>query len=260
MVKYLFMRKLLIGLFILATILILPEFYNAHPHIPQIQELTGIYKKFPDLIDWKRPEGPVKIAIQVGHWKNDDFPEELAHLRDNDGASSQGHTEVEVNLKIAQETAKILKKQGYQVEILPATVPKAYWADVFIAIHADGNTNRKINGFKVSGPWNDYTGRASTLSEDIKTEYLKATRMTDDTVNISPNMGEYYAFSWNRFDHSIHPMTVASIVETGYLTNAQDRRVIVNNPVLSANAIAKGVIKFVNQQSLTNIPVTQAEN
>lgn len=246
-------KSLLLSLIVLAIILITPELYKPYSSDPPVQELTGIYRKFPDLLDWKRPEGPVKIALQVGHWKNDDFPEELAHLRDNDGASAAGHTETEVNLKIAQETAKLLEAQGYKVEILPATVPEGYWADVFVAVHADGNTNRAINGFKVSGPWNDYTGRAQTLASDIKDEYLKLTGMADDTVNISPNMGEYYAFSWMRFNHSIHPMTVASIVETGYLTNAHDRRLIVNNPKLASKGIALGIIKFINQQQITGI-------
>ena len=30
------------------------------------------------LSKWKRPEGPPRVGLQVGHWKSSEFPEELA--------------------------------------------------------------------------------------------------------------------------------------------------------------------------------------
>lgn len=68
------------------------------------------------------------------------MPDELAKLRTNDGATALPFTEVAVNQKIAEETDNILREKGYVVEILPATVLPKYFANLFIAIHADGNT------------------------------------------------------------------------------------------------------------------------
>ncbi len=256
------MRKSLIALSILVAVFFLPRLRDTTntPYIPAPNIMNTIYKRFPDLINWKRPEGPVKIALQIGHFDNDNAPDELERLRNNDGAEGGGYREVDVNKKIAEETALILREQGYFVEILPAIVPPSYWADVFISIHADGNPDRKTNGFKVSEPKRDITGRANNLSQNIKEEYLKQTSMADDTINISENMQGYYAFSWWRVDHAIHPMTVASIVETGYITNSKDRNIIVHNPKLAARAIAAGILNFVNEHVLSEINNTPGKD
>jgi hypothetical protein len=239
------MKKFLLVIIALATILSVP-----HPEqsIQDPFKIDTIYSKYPELINWERPNGPIKIALQIGHFDNDSLPDELEKLRDNDGTQAVGITEVELNQKITEETAKLLKNKGYFVEILPATVPKRYFADVFVAIHADGNPSRKVNGFKATGPWFDYTGKSRRLSDSITQEYLSLTNMYNDTENISPNMGEYYAFSWNRFEHAIHPMTPAAIVETGYLTSPQDRKIIVQNYKLSAKGIALGIERFLKQE------------
>jgi N-acetylmuramoyl-L-alanine amidase len=57
-------------------------------------------------------------------------------------------------------------------------------------------------------------------------------------------MRGYYAFNWRRYDHSVHPMTAAAIIETGFLTNARDRNVIVKDPQKAAQGIAGGILKF----------------
>lgn len=61
-------------------------------------------------------------------------------------------------------------------------------------------------------------------------------------------MRGYYAFNWYRYDHAIHPMTPAVIVETGFLTNAADRALIVDDPGRVAQGITKGILKFLYSQ------------
>jgi len=199
--------------------------------------------------DWKRPQGPAKVGLQVGHWKNDELPEELSQLIGNTGASGGGKTEAEVNLAIAQETARILEESGVLVDILPATVPISYWADVFIAIHADGSTDSSTSGYKIAAPWRDFSGNAASLVTHLETEYETATILEKDP-NITRNMRGYYAFSWWRYEHAIHPMTTAAIVETGFLTSAFDRKLIVDKPEVPAGAIAQGVINYLSEKQL----------
>ena len=111
-------------------------------------------RRFPDFSDWQRPDGPPRVGLQAGHWKAQELPDELQRLRERGGGTSGGgKAEWEVNLAIVEETAFLLRAQGIVVDILPATIPKAYWADVFIAIHADGNTNPNVSGFKVASAY-----------------------------------------------------------------------------------------------------------
>lgn len=201
------------------------------------------------LAAWERPVGPARVGLQVGHWKNDELPEELSRLIGNTGAVGGGKTEAEVNLVIAQEAAKLLQEKGITVDILPATVPKQYWADVFVAIHADGSTDPATSGFKIAPPWRDYSGSAGQLVTHLETAYAAATDLKQDP-NTTRNMRGYYAFAWWRYEYAMHPMTTAAIVETGFLTSPSDRRLIVDNPRRSAAAIAEGITNYLTEKEL----------
>jgi len=201
------------------------------------------------LHSWTRPDGPAKVGIQVGHWKNDEVPEELKNLRNNTGASGGGMSEWEVNYAIAELIAQKLKVQGVTVDILPTTIEPDYWADVFIAIHADGSEDRSKSGYKFASPWRDFTGNAELLVELLNSYYGDQVDMDYDP-NISRNMRGYYAFAWWRYDHSIHPMTTAAIAETGFLTNAYDREIIIDQPDISATAISEAIIDYLRKKQL----------
>lgn len=201
------------------------------------------------LSDWERPEGPPKVALQVGHWKNDELPDELFKLRANTGSSAGGKAEWEVNLAIALETAEQLENHGIEVEILPATVPQSYWADVFISIHVDGSTDSSKRGFKVAAPWRDYTRRSNGLVDILEKTYQESTGFEIDP-NVTRNMRGYYAFSWWRYEHAIHPMTTAVIFEAGFLTNAADRKLLLNNPGVIAHGFADGILEFLQNENL----------
>lgn len=218
-----------------------PGFEEILPE-PPLSEYEQMLK---DLENWKRPEGPLKVALQAGHWKAAEAPEEFPNLRANTGTSGGGRAEWQVNLTIAEETKKILEKLYPQivVEILPATIPPDYYADVFVAIHADGNLNTGVRGYKVAAPRRDLTGKAQEFSKILEQEYGQATNLLLDP-NITRNMTGYYAFNWRRYEHSLHPKTVGVILETGFLTNAGDRRVIVNSPQKSAQGIVQAVARF----------------
>lgn len=201
------------------------------------------------LDDWTRPDGPPKVGLQVGHWKNSELPEELSRLIGNTGASGGGKSEWEVNYAIAEETKRILEEKGVIVDILPATIPQEYWADVFVAIHADGSTDFYKSGFKAAAPRRDYSGGANELLSLVEEEYEKVTGMKKDP-NVTRNMRGYYAFAWWRYEHAVHPKTSSIILETGFLTSSSDRRIIVSRPEIPAGGLAKGILKFLENKDL----------
>ncbi len=219
-----------------------PPYGESEQEIPRFGTLSW-------LENWKRAEGPAKVALQVGHWKNDELPEELHRLKGNTGSSGGGKTESQVNLAIAKNAAELLEKEGITVDILPATVPLSYWADVFVAIHADGSIDSSKSGYKIASPWRDITGNADNLVGFMEKSYEASTKLTKDP-NISRNMRGYYAFSWWRYSHAIHPMTAAAIIETGFLTNSTDRKLLIGNPGVAAQAIADGIIDYLESEEL----------
>ena len=154
-----------------------------------------------------------------------------------------------IGIKVMIETKKILEERGITVDILPATVPPKYWADAFISIHADGSESALTTGYKAASPRRDFSGNAEELVKFIVLAYEEATGLVKDP-NITRNMTGYYAFAWWRYEHAVHPMTAAAILETGFLTNPSDRRIIVNKPEVSAEGLANGIIKFLESEKL----------
>lgn len=224
---------------------------SASTNEPEFEDLDGVAREplvsEPIAVPWKRPEGPLRVGLQVGHWKNRDLPDELGRLRERGGGSrGGGKAEWEVNLAIAEAVSPLLEADGVVVDILPATVPPGYWADAFIAIHADGNSNPDVSGFKAASPRRDRTGQAARLANMLEAEYGAATGFRLDP-NVTRNMRGYYAFNWRRYGHAIHPMTPGAIIETGFLTSPSDRRLLIGNPQLPARAIANGIIRFLEQ-------------
>jgi N-acetylmuramoyl-L-alanine amidase len=200
------------------------------------------------LANWKRPEGPARVGVQIGHYKNDEVPEELERLKNNTGAQGGGVWEWEVNYEIAHLIADNLRGHGVEVDILPTTVPPDYIADVFIAIHADGSEDRYKSGYKFAGPWRDYTEKSKELVSLLEKRYEVETGLTKDE-NISRNMRGYYAFSWWKYEHSIHPMTTAVIAETGFITNWGDRELLTKTPEVSANAISDALLEYLENEN-----------
>ena len=204
------------------------------------------YNRYPGPIptpeEWRAPDGPVRIALQVGHWRTEEAPRELSGLRRN-GANWNGLAEWEVNLEIARHTGTMLEELGYVVDILPAVVPPDYRAHLFIAIHADASNDPGTTGYRVAAPSRDATGRASGFVDLLNRKYGEVTGIRR-LPTVTRRMRNYYAFNFRRYEHALHPMTIAVIIETGFLTSAADREVIVSQPDLVARGIVEGIIAF----------------
>ena len=191
------------------------------------------------------PTGPRRVAIQAGHWKSDEAPDELRRLIPQTGAEWEGVTEVEINLDVAQRVGVILNSKGIAVDILPTTIPVGYIADAFVALHADSDGVGSNSGFKMAhgarrGPYED------ALLNDIKNAFSAATGLDYDATHISRNMTGYFSFNWSRFQHAVAAHTPAVILEMGYVSNDDDRALMLDHADLLANAIASGITKFLD--------------
>ena len=204
------------------------------------------YNRYPGPIptpaEWKAPEGPIRIGIQAGHWRADEAPRELSGLKDN--GTRWGQTrEWEVNLGIARATASRLEELGYEVDLLPAVIPPGYRAHLFIAIHADGSDSPQARGYRVASPRRDATGRAGGIADLLRDSYGEATGLKR-LPTTTRRMQNYYAFNFRRYEHALHPMTIAVIIETGFLTSATDRRIIIDDQDRAARGIVEAVTAF----------------
>lgn len=199
----------------------------------------------------ERPPARPRVALQVGHWQHDGLPRELRWVATSaGGASFAGIVEWEVNLAIARETQRLLESQGVSVDVIPSTVRPRYRAAAFVSIHADGNADRTVAGFKVAPSAMDESGLSVSLNNSLASHYAQTTRLSRNG-SVTADMIRYYAFDSRRFTHAISPATPAVILETGFITSARDRRVIVDQPRVAATGIADGVLAFLRQRLAT---------
>jgi N-acetylmuramoyl-L-alanine amidase len=229
------------------------EFLEAEPVKQVARTVLSPYQQMMlELQNWERPEGPVTVALQVGHLDNHEAPEEFPNLAKNTGAEAGGVREVDLNLEIAEAVKPLLEQDGVEVEILPAVIPPDYYADVFVSIHGDGSENTSKRGYKAAASHFDITGEAEQLAQSMNEAYGEATGLRFDP-NVSNNMLYYYAFNWRRYEHSLHPKTVGILLETGFLSNTQDRNFLINNTEKSVQGIVNGVMDYIESSELREL-------
>lgn len=190
------------------------------------------------------PPGSKRVGLQVGHWFDGDVPHELRRL--SLGSSAGGWTEWELNYLIARETARLLEEAGVEVDLLPSTIPVRYRAHAFVAIHADGDTSGRLNGYKLArSGFSSIPDVDDELVRVLYEEYGKATGLARDSdQHVSRRMIYYYAFNTRRYQHALDLGTPATIIETGFLTHAGDRAFLTSRPELAARGISNGVMRF----------------
>jgi N-acetylmuramoyl-L-alanine amidase len=189
------------------------------------------------------PPGPKRVALQAGHYLTNQVPAELRGL--GGGAVGGGKEEWQVNLDVAERAAAILEDAGIQVDVLPATVPPHYQANLFLALHADGDTSGQTRGFKVARPgFSSIPSVDDRLVDALNSAYGTETELPRDDEHISLRMRYYYAFNSRRYCHAVMPGVPQAIIEMAYLTNATDRQYLVGDAQRLAQAIADGVQAF----------------
>ena len=188
---------------------------------------------------------PWRVGIQAGHWKIEELPDELSRLRSSTGARYGSFREVDANLDIARRVVRYLESAGVQADLLPATVPPGYRADAFVSIHADGAYRSGVRGWKMSTAWRS-SEASRMLLDSLARTYPLFTDLPEDRYGTTYNMRGYYAFSPHRFRHAISLSTPAVIIETGFVTVAQDREVLFGTPDIAAQGIAAGIVRYLS--------------
>ncbi len=192
--------------------------------------------------------GPPRIGVQIGHDGAAGQPDELAHLRGNTGGFSGGLSELSVNRSVARALKQTLEAQGVTVDLLRATPPAGYHADLMLSLHADSVLDPARTGYKSAYFQPPRNGLEPQLKHLIDADYLAATGLSDDTGNTTDSMREYYAFNFRSYAHTVHPATPALIVELGYLSNPQDVTLL-QKPGVLADALAGGVTQFLQRRN-----------
>lgn len=187
--------------------------------------------------------GPPRIGLQVGHLDASAMPPELEGLRASTGAQEGGLEEVQVNRAIVAALAVRLRAEGFRVDVLDATVPVRYRADLVLAVHADANPDASREGYKSAHFLPARNRRAALLKLDVDRAVLAETGLGDDDRNVSIDMRRYYAFNDRRFRHAVARRTPALIVEMGYLTSVRDRALL-ERPDRAAKALSDGVNRY----------------
>jgi len=197
---------------------------------------------------------PITVALQIGHLDVAKHPLELANLRQNTGGLARGVAEIDVNKKVAKVVKKQLEYYGINVELLPATVPPNYKADVFVSIHADSSDDIKRRGYKSAFSLPERNTSDKLLKSLVDESFFNASGLPDDHENVSSNMFEYYAFNRVKFTHSIAKATPALIIEMGYLSHEKDI-VFLQDTKRPATALTEGILKFLSATgAITHMP------
>lgn len=180
-------------------------------------------------------EGTVpRIGIVAGHWASDD------------GAScSDGLTEVEVNLRIAELVVQSLRGLGYRVDLLEEYDDRldGYVADALVSIHADScdrfaDATPPPTGFKVASVVDSAVPEEEQRLVECLTEaYADRTGMVIHENSITGHMTGYHTF------YAIDGHTPGAIIETGFLW--LDRGLLTQQPDLVAQGIVDGIVCFV---------------
>ena len=191
--------------------------------------------------------GPVRVGIQVGHENVAAHPEELARLRYNTGGHANGLDEVDLNRAVAQALKERLEAYGVTVELLSATPPPSYYADLFLSLHADSVADPTRRGYKSAYFEPERNPLEPRLKAYVDRAYLSASGFPDDHHNTTRNMHRYYAFNAWRYQHSVHPGTPALLVEMGYLSSEADMAFL-DYPEQPAAALSRGIIEFLQAQ------------
>lgn len=226
------------------------------PEQPSVQIATPVASAAPTpspVAPEPAPTPVLHVGIQSGHLQACDVPDELSALKCSWGVSGDGWDEVVVNHQIAQKVADILLRDGLRVDILPTTIPEGYKADVFVALHADGfEGDPSVRGFKVArAVWSRQPTVDDALVGDLISYFQAATGLPENANTITDNMTEYYAFDSAKYRHAVSASTPAAIIEMGFLTNADDRDLLLNHQDRAAGGIATAVLAFLGRPDRT---------
>jgi N-acetylmuramoyl-L-alanine amidase len=171
------------------------------------------------------------VGLLAGHWQSD-----------SGAVCDDGLREVDITLDVTRRVANLLRRQGYQVQVLPeyAAQLDGFRAEVFLAIHADSCID--MSGFKIARMTQaDDPAQERLLVETLGEAYAQATGLQPHPNTITEDMRQYHAL------RRISPQTPGAIIEIGFMGG--DRYLLTQEPERAAVGIANGLIAFMRQRS-----------
>jgi N-acetylmuramoyl-L-alanine amidase len=180
------------------------------------------------LYDTREKRPAYRVGIVAGHSGND-----------SGAVCPDGLEEVEINLAVAEEVVALLRRRGYQADLLQEFDERlpGYKADALVSIHADSCEVPGASGFKVAR----VTESAVPQTEDrlvdcLNQAYQAYTGLPRHPNSVTDNMTNYHAF-WD-----IDDSTPGAIIEIGFML--EDRYLLVQRPKVVARGVAAGVVCF----------------
>ncbi|MCP4542109.1 MAG: N-acetylmuramoyl-L-alanine amidase [Chloroflexi bacterium] len=213
-----------------------PTIPSVNPPPADEQSLPPLPTLPPSVTQLANPsDATTYIGIVAGHWGSND----------TGAMCSDGLTEVEINLDVAQRTVDILQDLGYQADLLAEFDPRLedYPGDALISIHADSceaipNADPPASGFKVASVEDSYVPEAEDrLVACLAQCYAARTGMYFHANSITYDMTRYHTF------YEIQDQTPAAIIEIGFMYN--DRPLLTQRADLIAQGIVDGIVCFI---------------
>ncbi len=181
----------------------------------------------------------MKICVDAGH-NYSDF---------DTGASGNGLREQDITFEIADKVRKLLTEAGVEVVMTRKTIAdnvgvnandsineRAKIAnrekcDYFVSIHCNSYANKIVNGTEtlVYG----LGGKAEKLANKVNKSIVSALGTYDRGIKVRPDLGVL------RFTNM-----PAILVETAFISNESDAKLLENNQNTFAEAITDGVFEF----------------
>lgn len=177
----------------------------------------------------------MKVFINPGHAPNG-MPDPGAcnadtGLRESDAAASIGAL-VKKYLEVAGCTVQLLQSDDlYEV----VSTSNNWGADLFVSIHCNSAANPSANGAEC---WHYYSSTpGQELAECIQKQLTDSLPLTDrGTKGAKPGTNGLYVLT--------NTDAVACLVETAFISNAEDEDLLERYPDDFARAIARGVTDY----------------
>ncbi len=200
----------------------------------------------------------LRIAIVSGHWSGDTHPANV--VPDTGAVCDDGLKEVDINKAVADKVVALLKRKGWQVDLLQEFDQKLksdqpdYAPSVFLAIHSDscvsGPNFPFATGYKIAhAEPSDNPQEDDRLVACLRRDYeaqVKGYNLSFNQNTITTSMTEYHAF------HQIVKMTPAAIIELGFIGN--DRLILTRHQDELAAGIVDGLTAFLNRDDCGTAP------
>ncbi|MGC9360060.1 MAG: N-acetylmuramoyl-L-alanine amidase [Anaerolineae bacterium] len=167
------------------------------------------------------------VGLIAGHWQSD-----------SGAVCPDGLREVDLNLAITRRVERLLRDEGYRVEVLPeyARRLEGYRADALVSIHVDSCV--QLSGYKVARAADSPDPRRDDrLVDALTSSYAVATGLDVHDETVTEDMTGYHAF------HRVAPETPAAIIECGFMGG--DRSLLTQEQGRVAAGIANGIVAFI---------------